>query len=63
MSFDYTVPLQHIERAIARQRATSPELQPADYDAMRARLVRIRAKHQRTGGPDEQELADMGRTS
>jgi hypothetical protein len=27
------------------------------------RLARIRAKHERSGGPDEQELADMGRSS
>lgn len=26
------------------------------------RLDAIREKHERTGGPDEQELADMGRT-
>jgi hypothetical protein len=29
----------------------------------RRRLALVRAKHERTGGPDEQELADMGRTS
>ena len=28
-----------------------------------ARLEAVRAKHQRSGGPDEQALADMGRTS
>lgn len=29
----------------------------------RARLAMVRAKHERSGGPDEQELADMGRSS
>jgi hypothetical protein len=28
-----------------------------------ANLERIRTKHERSGGPDEQELADMGRSS
>jgi hypothetical protein len=60
MSFNLPFMFSHLERVIARQRATSPQ---PDYEAMRVRLARIRAKHQRTGGPDEQELADMGRSS
>jgi hypothetical protein len=34
-----------------------------DRAAFASRLERVRAKHERTGGPDEQELADMGRSS
>lgn len=34
-----------------------------ELDAFERRRDAIQAKHERTGGPDEQELADMGRTS
>jgi hypothetical protein len=33
------------------------------HNPWQARLQRVRAKHERTGGPDEQELADWGFSS
>jgi 7-cyano-7-deazaguanine synthase len=41
-----------------------PEFEAPRADTnMAANLERIRAKHERSGGPDEQELADIGRSS
>jgi hypothetical protein len=34
-----------------------------DLDSWSRRLGMVAAKHERTGGPDEQELADIGRSS
>jgi hypothetical protein len=35
----------------------------AELDALERRHAALKVKHERIGGPDEQELADMGRSS
>ena len=66
------LPVATVERALAGVSALltdltlSVALDPEmlkETAAWARRLDLVKAKHERTGGPDEQQLADWGRTS